>query len=57
MESKVSKAQTEVWEWKEALYNELKNIPNPERLKYIGNKVKETLRQIKTVKEKLVSRD
>ena len=50
METKISKAQTEVWEWKESLYEELKNIPKLERLKYIKNKVSKTIIQIRNKK-------
>jgi len=46
METKVSKAQIEVWEWKEALYEELRNIPKLERLNYIKDKVNETIKAI-----------
>jgi hypothetical protein len=46
MEAKVSKAQTEVWDWKENLYEELKNIPKLERLNYIKSKVYETIRNL-----------
>jgi hypothetical protein len=40
METKVSKAQIEVWEWKEALYEELRDIPKLERLNYIKGRSK-----------------
>ncbi len=43
MEHKTSKAQIEVWEWKELLYEELKNIPEGKRIEYIQNKVKNTI--------------
>ena len=46
MESKVSKAQIEVWEWKDLLYEELKDIPKELRLKFIKEKVKKTIEQI-----------
>ena len=46
MESKVSQSQIEVWEWKESLYEDLKNIPKSERLKFIKEKVKKTLERI-----------
>ena len=38
----VSEAQREVWEWKEALYQEIKDLPGEEQLKYIIEKTKET---------------
>jgi vacuolar-type H+-ATPase subunit E/Vma4 len=43
METKVSKSQIEVWEWKESLFEDLKNIPKDERLKFIKKKVKKTI--------------
>ena len=46
METKVSKAQIEVWDWKETLYEELRNIPKLERLNYIKGKVSETIKNI-----------
>ena len=46
MESKVSKAQIEVWEWKDSLFEGLKNIPKKDRLKFVREKVKKTIEQI-----------
>lgn len=46
METKVSKAQTEVWVWKESLYEELKDIPKLERLNFIQKKVGKTISTI-----------
>jgi hypothetical protein len=46
METKVSKAQIEVWDWKESLYEELKNIPKLERLNYIKGKVSYSVAKI-----------
>jgi hypothetical protein len=51
METKVSKAQAEVWDWKENLYEELKNIPKLERLNYIKGKVSETIKTLNKKKE------
>ncbi len=50
METKISSAQIEVWDWKDTLFNELKSIPKLDRLKYINNKVSKTLAQIKNKK-------
>ena len=46
METKVSKAQIEVWNWKDSLSEELKNIPKLERLSYIKNKVSDSIIKI-----------
>ncbi len=35
MESKTSKAQLEVWEWKEKAYQKMKNIPKKAWLRHI----------------------
>ena len=35
MRAKVSKAQTEVWEWKESLYNKTKDLSLSERIEYL----------------------
>ncbi len=50
MKAKVSDAQIEVWEWKDALFEEIKDIPKLERLNYIKNKVSKTLAKIKSRK-------
>jgi hypothetical protein len=46
MESKVSKAQEEVWEWKESLFEELKFVPKDKRLEFIREKVQKNIEQI-----------
>ena len=35
MEAKISKAQIEVWEWKEKAYNQIKNLSSKERIQFI----------------------
>jgi hypothetical protein len=50
METKISKAQIEVWDWKDSLYEEIKNIPKLERLKFLKDKVSLTINQIKRKK-------
>ena len=52
MVSKVSKAQEEVWEWKDSLFEELKSIPKEDRLQFIRDKVKKTIEQISHPSEK-----
>ncbi len=51
METNISKAQLEVWEWKNRLYEEIKDLPENEQLKYIINKVKKTVEEIKRKKK------
>ena len=50
MEAKTSKAMLEVWESKNRLYEELKNIPVKERSKYIREKTKSTLDKLRKAK-------
>jgi len=52
METKVSKSQIEVWEWKEALFEDLKIIPKTERLKFINEKVKKTIEKLNQLSSK-----
>ncbi|MFB6307603.1 MAG: hypothetical protein ABEH43_11585 [Flavobacteriales bacterium] len=51
MKAETSKSQLEVWEWKERLYAELKDIPKSKRLKFIREKVKTTVDRIKKNKK------
>jgi len=53
MEAKISKAQLEVWEWRESLHEELKNIPETERLNYIHEKVKSSVDRLKKKTESM----
>lgn len=41
-----SKAQLEVWEWKEALYEELKDIPDSKKIEFILRKTASTVERI-----------
>ena len=43
MESNIAKAQKEVWEMKESLYEEIKDLPQQDRLVYIRQKVKQLM--------------
>ncbi len=47
MRAKVSKAQTEVWEWKEALYNETKHLALSERIEYLIKKAQKSSLRLK----------
>jgi hypothetical protein len=53
METKVSKAQLEVWEWKEKLYQQVKDLHQGEMLKFILGQTKETIDNLKD-KQKIV---
>ena len=47
METKESKAQLEVWEWKEKLYQQVKDLPRGEMLKFILAQTKDTVANLK----------
>ena len=47
LKTKTSKSQKEVWEWKQSLYEELREIPRFKKLKYLHQKVKGTLEYLK----------
>lgn len=50
-DKKVSKAQLEVWEWKDKLYNEVKNMNSKEALKYLVKKSEKTVESLKLSQE------
>ena len=43
----VSKALSEVWEWKDALYKDIKNMSFEEKRVYFENGLKEAVKMIK----------
>lgn len=43
----VSKALSEVWEWKDAVYKDIKNMSFEEKRVYFENSLKEAVRMIK----------
>ncbi|OGU14990.1 MAG: hypothetical protein A2X61_06345 [Ignavibacteria bacterium GWB2_35_12] len=47
MVTKVSKAQIEVWEWKERAYESIKDIPKEKRIEFIMKSVQKTIDLIK----------
>lgn len=58
IKNNISKAQIEVWEWKESLYEELKNIPENKRLDYIHRKTKHTVDKLKrSIKKNYVDKE
>lgn len=46
METKISKAQLSVWEWKEKAYEEVKHLPIMEQMRIIHERTKQTVAQI-----------
>jgi hypothetical protein len=46
METTISKSQYEVWEMKESVYENIKDIPRDKRIELILNSSKETVNQI-----------
>lgn len=51
MTAKISKAQLEVWEWKEKAYFLIKELPKEEQIKFILRQTKETVERIKAKKK------
>ena len=57
MESKDSKAQLEVWEWKEKIYTMIKDMPLEQGVELIMEQTKQTAESLKIkYAEKLKSR-
>jgi hypothetical protein len=54
MKTNISKAQIEVWEWKEKAFRELEKVPVDERIEYISKKTQNTIERIKKRKRALV---
>lgn len=54
MEIEISKAQTEVWEWKQKAYEEIKDLSPSEQMKFIHEQTKEMFLRIKETKNKKV---
>ncbi len=52
MKTKVSKAQIEVWDWKEKVYQKIKDLPKGEVLKFIIAETKDLENKIKKSKQK-----
>ena len=50
METKISKAQLSVWDWKEKAYEEIKHLPIMEQLRIIHENTKQTVEQINNKK-------
>ncbi len=46
MKTKISKAQVEVWEWKEKAYDEMKHLSTLEQLRVIHEQTKQLAEQI-----------
>ena len=51
MESKVSNAQLEVWEWKEKVYQLIKNMPTDKGVEFILDQVRETSKEMRSTKK------
>lgn len=50
MEVKVSKAQLEVWEWKERAYEQMKNMTQAERINFTKQQTAELVARLKRKK-------
>lgn len=47
METKISKAQLEVWDWKEKAYEEMKHLSTREQMNFIHEQTKDIVENIK----------
>ena len=56
MKTKISKAQLEVWEWKEKAYELIKDLPKDKQIDFILSQTKEIVERIKANKKKLSSK-
>jgi len=52
METKVSKAQLSVWEWKEKAYEDIKHLHILEQMRIIHERTQKTIHQINSNKAK-----
>jgi hypothetical protein len=50
-DSQVSKAQLEVWEWKEKAYEEMKHLSTGEQINFIHEETKELVERIRKKKQ------
>jgi hypothetical protein len=53
MESKTSKAQLDVWEWKEKACEEIKHLSTSEQIKFIHEQTKELVERLKKKKQEM----
>jgi hypothetical protein len=51
MKHTIHNAQTEVWEWKEKIYNELKNVPRKDWAEYLSKQASDSLKYIEDLKK------
>lgn len=52
MKTKISKAQLEVWEWKEELQEQIKNLPKGEQIRFIQNQTAQTIQELLAKRQK-----
>ena len=48
-----SKSLLEVWEWKEAVYNDVKDLSSEERVKYYSENADKFLKEMGYIKKKI----
>ena len=53
MKTEISKAQLEVWEWKDKAYEEMKHLSTREQMEYIHQQTKELVERIRKSKQQL----
>ncbi|MPR32424.1 hypothetical protein [Salmonirosea aquatica] len=57
MEPKISKAQLEVWEWKEKLYEEFKDMPLREAMQIMHDRTQPIIEEIYRKKREKVGKE
>lgn len=53
MEAKISKAQLEVWEWKEEAYEDMKHLSTREQMALIHEQTRDVIENVKKKKHQL----
>lgn len=51
MDTNISKAQLEVWQWKQKVYEEMKHLSTREQMQFIHEQTKELVERIKKKKK------
>ena len=54
MKSKESKAMLEVWEWKDAIYNEVKQLPLYDQINTIFQMASEETKKMKKIRHPVI---
>ncbi len=53
MSLKISKAQKEVWDWKDAVYEDIKNLSSKERIEFFNKRSEKVIDSLGLLKVKI----